>query len=66
MQNFMELDMKKKIDPKAAAFGVWSLKTSSGKFGPKAFGTDLSNHKSRISETGFHFPKTHRMNPIRP
>ena len=26
MQNFMELDMKKLLDPKAVTFGVWDLK----------------------------------------
>ena len=25
MQNFIELDMKKKLDPKAVTFGVWGL-----------------------------------------
>ena len=25
MQKFIELDMKKKLDPKAVTFGVWSL-----------------------------------------
>ena len=34
MENFMELDMKKKLDPKAMTFGVWGLKTSLGEFGP--------------------------------
>ena len=35
MENFMELDMKKKkLDPKAVTFGVWGLKTSLGEFGP--------------------------------
>ena len=37
MQNFMKLDMKKKLDLKAVIFGVWGLKTSLGQFGPKAF-----------------------------
>ena len=34
MENFMELDMKKNLDPKAVTFGVWGLKTSLGQFGP--------------------------------
>ena len=37
MQNFMKLDMKKKLDLKAVIFGVWGLKTSLGQFGSKAF-----------------------------
>ena len=37
MQNFMELDLKKKSDLKALAFEVWGIKTSLGQFGPKAF-----------------------------
>ena len=32
MENFMELDMKKALDPKAVIFGVWELKISLGKF----------------------------------
>ena len=41
MQNVMELDLKKFSDPKTLTFGVWGLKTSLGKFGPKAFGKGL-------------------------
>ena len=36
MQNFMELDIKNISDPKALTFEVWYLKTSLGRFGPKA------------------------------
>ena len=35
MQSFMELDMKKLLDPKTVTFGGWSLKTSLGQLGPK-------------------------------
>ena len=35
MQNFMELHMKKKFDPKAMTLGVWGLKSSLGQFSPK-------------------------------
>ena len=34
MQNFMELDMKKMLHPKAVTSGVWG-KTSLGQFKPK-------------------------------
>ena len=45
MQNFMELDMEEISDPKALTFGLWGLKSSSGQFGPKAFGKGLiSSH----------------------
>ena len=30
VQNLMELDMKKFLDPEAGKFGVWGLKTSLG------------------------------------
>ena len=32
MENFMEVDMKKALDPKAVIFGVWELKISLGQF----------------------------------
>ena len=35
MKNFMDLDMKKLLDPKAVKFGVWDLKTSLSQFNPK-------------------------------
>ena len=35
MQDFMCLDMKKFVDPKAVTFGVCGLKTSLGQHGPK-------------------------------
>ena len=35
MQNIMELDMKNLLDSKALTFGVWGLKISFGKLGPK-------------------------------
>ena len=35
MQNFMELDMKKVLDPKVLTFGVWGVKTSLGQLRPK-------------------------------
>ena len=41
MQNLMELNMKKFLDPEAMTFGVWGLKTSLGQLGPKAFGKGL-------------------------
>ena len=41
MQNFMELDLKKFSDPKALDIEVQDLKTSLGKFDPKAFDKGL-------------------------
>ena len=35
MQNIMEVDLKKLLDPRAVASGVWGLKTSLGKLGSK-------------------------------
>ena len=35
MQNFMDLGMRKSLDPKAVTFGVWGLITSFGQFEPK-------------------------------
>ena len=35
MKNFMELDMKKFLDPRAVTFGVWGLTTSLRQFGFK-------------------------------
>ena len=68
----MELDMKKSTDPKTLTFGVWSLKTSLGQFGPKAFGRGLikSLHISQdtwlqFSQTGPHFFKNYEMNLIK-
>ena len=37
MQNFMELDKKNVLDPKAVTFQVQGLKTSLGQFGSKGF-----------------------------
>ena len=39
MQNFVELDMEKLLDPKAVIFEVWGLKTS---LGPKVFSKGLT------------------------
>ena len=65
----MELDMKNSTDPKTLTFGVWSLKTSLGQFGPKAFGRGLikSLHTSQdtwlqYSQTGPHFFKNYETN----
>ena len=54
MQNFMEHDMKKLLDPKALTFGVWSLKTSLGQFGPKAFGKRLIKPLFENPSSNFH------------
>ena len=35
MQHSLELDMIKRLDPKAVAFAVWGLKTRLGQLGPK-------------------------------
>ena len=35
MQKFMELNMKKNLDPETVTFWVWGLKISSGQIGPK-------------------------------
>ena len=59
IQNFMELDMKKFLDPKALAFGVWGIKTSLGQFGPKAFGKGLI--KALVQSPGSNF---HKQDPI--
>ena len=32
MQNFIDLGMRKSLDPKVVTFGVWGLKTSFGQF----------------------------------
>ena len=53
MQNFIELDMKPFSDPKALTFGVWSLKTSLGQFGPKAFGRGLIKSLVRNPSSNF-------------
>ena len=37
MVNFMELPVKRFLDPKALTFRFWGLKTSLGQFGPKVF-----------------------------
>ena len=55
IQSFMELDMKKFSDPKALKFGVWGLKTSLGKFGPKDFGKGLI--KTLVENPGSNFHK---------
>ena len=52
-QNVMELDMRKFTDPKTLTFGVWSLKTSLGQFGPKAFGREL--FKPLVKNPGSNF-----------
>ena len=54
MQNFMEIDMKKISDPKALIFGLWGLKTSSGQFGPKAFGKRLIKPLIKNPSSNFH------------
>ena len=56
MQNFMELDMKNFSDLKALTFGVWSVKTSLGQYGPKAFGKALvKNPSSNFHNQGLIF-----------
>ena len=35
MQSFMDLGMRKSLDPKAVTFEVWGLKASFGQFEPK-------------------------------
>ena len=50
----MELDMKKSTDPKTLTFGVWSLKTSLGQFGPKAFGRGLIKPLVKNPGSNFH------------
>ena len=54
MQNFMELDNKKILDPKALTFGIWGLKTSLGQFGPKAFGKGLIKPLVENPSSNFH------------
>ena len=41
IQNFMELEIKKTLDPKAVAFGVLGLKTGLEQLGHIAFGKGL-------------------------
>ena len=54
MQNFMELDMKRIFDPKALAFGVWTLKPNLGQFGPKTFGKGLIKPLVENPSSNFH------------
>ena len=54
MEHFMELVMKKFLGPKAATFGIWSLKTSLGHLSQKMY-----------FQTGPHFLQNHNMNPIK-
>ena len=65
-QNFMELDVRKILDPKAVTFGVWGLTTSLRQVGSER---RISSHKSEtltpISQTGPHFLQNHNMNPIK-
>ena len=35
MQNFMEFNLKKFLNPKTVVLGVWGSKTSLKQFGPK-------------------------------
>ena len=55
MQHFMQLDMKKKSDPKTLTFGVWDLINSLEQFGPKAFGKGLI--KPVVKNLSSNFPK---------
>ena len=69
MQNFMDLGMKKFLDPKALTFGVWDLKTSLVQFGPKAFGKGLikpliENPRLNFPKKEPHFLQNHDMNSI--
>ena len=50
MQNFVELFS----DPKALTLGVWSLKTSLGQFGQKAFGKGLVKAFVQNPSSNFH------------
>ena len=54
MEHFMELVMKKFLGPKAATFGIWSLKTSLGHLSQKTY-----------FQTGPHFLQNHNMNLIK-
>ena len=54
MQNFMKFDMEKFTDSKTLTFGVWSLKTSLGQFGPKAFGRGLIKPLVKNPGSNFH------------
>ena len=54
MEHFMELVMKKFLGPKAATFGIWSLKTSLEHLSQKTY-----------FQTGPHFLQNHNMNPIK-
>ena len=47
MQNLVEVDIKKFLDPKALTPEVWDLKTSLGQLGPKPLAKNLSSHKFR-------------------
>ena len=55
MQNVMELDMKKISDAKALTFGIWGLKTSLGRFGPKDFPKGFI--KPLVEKSSFNFHK---------
>ena len=55
MQNFMDLDMEKNLNPKALTFKVLGLKTSLWQFGPKALCNGLI--KPLHENPSFNFPK---------
>ena len=53
-QNFMELDMKKILNPKALTFGVWGLKPNLGQFGSKTFDRGLIKPLLENPSSNFH------------
>ena len=60
MQNFIELEMRRFLDPEAVIFGVWGPKTSLWQLGPINLEPWL-----QFSQTGTHFLQNHNMNPIK-
>ena len=46
--------MKIFSDPKALTFGVWSVKTSLGQYGPKAFGKAFGKALFKNPSSNFH------------
>ena len=54
MQNFMELDMKKILDPQGLTSGVQGQKTNLGQFGPKYFGEEFIKPYVQNPSCNFH------------
>ena len=69
MVNFMELPVKRFLDPKALTFRFWGLKTSLGQFGPKVLQKIYQAIRwepwLQFSKTGLHFLKNYGMNPVK-